>query len=78
MHRTPDDWSKTIPAAVLSGSRAQSLNVLSMAVDDLTELGRTLRTIMEAAELGDIDACHEAARQALTRCDLTQPIRNRG
>jgi|APGre2960657404_1045060.scaffolds.fasta_scaffold86494_4 hypothetical protein len=78
MHRKPEDWDKTVPAAVLAGSSAQALNVMSMAVDDLAELGRTLRTIMEAAELGDIDACHEAARQALTRCDLMQPIRKSG
>jgi len=78
MHRKPTEWDKVVPASVLAGSDAQALNVLSMAVDDIAELGRTLRTIMEAAELGDIDACHEAARQALTRHDLMQPIRKRG
>ena len=77
MHRTPDDWSKTKPASVMAGSPAQRFNVLSMAVDDLEEMGRNLRTIMEAAELGDIDACHECARQALTCFNISQPTKQR-
>lgn len=74
MHRTPDQWSLTKPAAVLAGSAAQGRNVLSMAIDDLEEMGRVLRSIMAAAELGDVDACREIARQSLTRHDLSQPI----
>lgn len=74
MHRTPSDWSKMAPSAVLAGSDAQRLNVLSMARDDLVSHGRILKAIMEAAELGDIDACHEMARNALHECDLMQPI----
>lgn len=77
MHRTPADWDKTVPSAVVAGSTAQTINVLSMACDDIAELGRTLRSIMEAAEGGDIDACHELARLALTRFDLMQPLRKR-
>lgn len=52
MHRTPEEWGKTIPSAVLAGSPAQSLNVLSMAIDDIAELGRMLKSIMEEAENG--------------------------
>ena len=37
-------------------------------------LGRTLEMIMEAAENGDADACHEAARRALRDHDLMQTI----
>ncbi|TXH56935.1 MAG: hypothetical protein E6Q97_05480 [Desulfurellales bacterium] len=74
MHRKPSDWKNIVPSAVLAGSEAQRLNVMSMMRDDIISLGRTLECIMEAAELGDIDACHEAARQALTLCDLMQPI----
>lgn len=77
MHRTPDMWGKVKPAAFVDGSKQQAINVLSMTLDDIRELASTLRTIMEAAELGDVDACHEAARQALTDHDLMQPIRAR-
>lgn len=74
MHRTPAEWKQMVPSAVLAGSEAQRLNVLTMARDDIVSLGRALETIMEAAELGDIDACHEAARQALREHDLMQPL----
>lgn len=74
MHRTPADWSKMVPSAVLSGSEAQRLNVMSMMRDDIVSLGRTLEAIMEAAERRDVDACHELARRALRERDLMQPI----
>lgn len=74
MHRTPADWKNMIPSAVLSGSKQQGLNVLSMARDDIVSLGRTLEAIMEAAESRDADTCHELARKALREHDLMQPI----
>lgn len=74
MHRTPSDWKNMTPSAVLAGSKAQGLNVLSMARDDIISLGRTLELIMNAAEDHDIDACHELARKALREHDLMQPI----
>lgn len=77
MHRTPSQWSNMKPSAVMAGSEAQRLNVLAMAREDIISLGRTLECIMEAAELGDIDACHEAARQALREANCDQPIRTR-
>ena len=75
LHRTPAEWAKVIPSKVMEGSEAQRVNVLAMAIDDIAELGRTLECIMEAAEFNDIDACHEAARLALTRSDPSQLIR---
>lgn len=77
MHRTIDAWKKVSPSAVVDGSKAQSMNVLGMAVDDLKEMGATLTAIMEAAELGDTDACHELARRALMVADPMQSIRTR-
>lgn len=74
MHRTPEQWSKMQPSAVLAGSDAQRLNVLTMARDDLVSLGRTLEAIMEAAEAGDTDACYELARKGLHEHDLMQPL----
>ena len=74
MHRTPEQWSKMVPSAVMAGSEAQRLNVLTMARDDLVSLGRTLEAIKEAAESGDTDACHELARIALTRSDPSKPL----
>ncbi len=74
MHRSPEQWSKMQPSAVLAGSEAQRNNVLSMAREDIVSLGRTLEAVMEAAERGDTDACHELARIALTRSDPMQPI----
>ena len=74
MHRTPEQWSKMQPSAVLAGSEAQRLNVLSMAREDIVSLGRTLEAIQEDAEHGDMDACHELARIALTRSDPAKPL----
>ena len=73
MHRTPAEWSQMQPSAVLAGSPAQGLNVLTMARDDIVSLGRALEAIMVAAEDRDIDACHELARKALREHDLMQP-----
>ena len=77
MHRTIAAWKQVKPSAVVDGSKAQSANVLGMAIDDLKEMGAALTAIMEAAELGDTDACHELARRALMTADLMQPIRTR-
>lgn len=77
MHRTPEEWSKMQPSAVLAGSEAQRLNVLTMIRDDVVSLGRTLEAITEAAENGDTDACHELARKALVEHDLMQPLGKR-
>ncbi len=77
MHRTPSQWSNMSPGAVMAGSVTQQLNVLAMAREDIISLGLTLECIMEAAEFGDIDACHEAARQALREANCDQPIRTR-
>lgn len=77
MHRTLDAWKKVSPSAVTDGSKAQSANVLAMAIDDLKEMGAALTAIMDAAENRDVDACHELARRALMVADLMQPIRQR-
>jgi len=74
MHRTPADWSKLVPSAVLSGSEAQRLNVMTMMRDDIVSLGRAMEAIMEAAERRDADACHELARRALRERDLMQAL----
>ena len=75
MHRTPAQWHDMVPSAVMAGSEAQRINVLSMARDDLVELGRKLEAIKEAAENDDVFACHEMARRALIEADICQPIR---
>ena len=77
MHRTWKQWKLVVPSAVVDGSKAQSANVLAMACDDIAELGRALEAIKEAAEIRDVDACHELARRALMTADLMQPIRQR-
>jgi hypothetical protein len=77
MHRTPAQWSQLQPSAVMAGSEAQRLNVLTMARDDLASLGRTLEAILEAAERDDPDTCHELARKALRDADLMQPLGKR-
>jgi len=64
MHRRPDQWADLNPQAVLAGSEAQRLNVMSMMQRDLVEMGRVLEAIIEACELDDKDAAHELARQA--------------
>jgi len=77
MHRTLKALEMVKPSAVVDGSKAQAANVLGMACDDIGELGRALKAIMDAAENRDADACHEIARQALMVADLMQPIRQR-
>lgn len=77
MHRTIAAWKQVKPSAVVDGSKAQAANVLAMAIDDLRDMGATLAAIMDAAEHGDIDACHELARRALMTADLMQPIRQK-
>jgi len=77
MHRTWKQWKQVQPSAVVDGSKAQAANVLGMACDDIAELGSALEAIKDAAENGDIDACHELARRALMTADLMQPIRQR-
>ncbi len=74
MHRTIAAWKKVSPAAVVNGSKAQSANVLGMAIDDLREMGAALEAIMDAAENRDHDACHEIARRTLMTADLMKPI----
>jgi hypothetical protein len=77
MHRTIAAWKQVSPAAVVDGSKQQSANVIAMAIDDLKAMGAALEAIMDAAESGDADACHELARRALMVADLMQPIRTR-
>ncbi len=77
MHRTIAAWKQVKPSAVVDGSKAQSANVLAMAIDDLKEMGSALAAIMDAAECRDLDACHELARRALMVADLMQSIRHR-
>jgi hypothetical protein len=78
MHRTIAAWKQVLPSAVVDGSKVQCANVLAMALDDLKEMGATLSAIMDAAENGDADACHELARRALMVADLMQTIRTKG
>ena len=77
MHRTIESWKRVNPSAVVDGSKAQSANVLAMAIDDLREMGAYLAAIMDAAGNDDAAACHEIARRALMVADLMQPIRQR-
>lgn len=77
MHRTAAAWKQVQPSAVVDGSKAQAANVLGMALDDIRELAASLEAIKDAAENGDVDACHELARRALMSADLMQPIRQR-
>ena len=41
MHKTPEQWSAVKPDAVLTGSHAQVLNVLTMALEDIQSLAAT-------------------------------------
>lgn len=77
MHRTIAAWKMVKPSAVADGSKAQSANVLGMAIDDLREMGGALAAIMEAAEHGDADACHEIARRTLMVAELMKPIQQK-
>lgn len=77
MHRTIAAWKQVSPAAVVDGSKAQSANVLAMAIDDLKEMGAALTEIMDAAENNDVGECYKIARRALMTTDLMQPIRQR-
>jgi len=74
MHRTIAAWKQVRPSAVVDGSKAQAANVLAMAIDDLKEMAATLTAVMDAAESGDADACHELARRALLTADLMKKI----
>lgn len=42
-NRTPEEWAKVNPDAVVAGSTAQARNVLEMALHDIGTLSRTLR-----------------------------------
>lgn len=67
MHRTPEQWSKMNPGAVLAGSEAQRLNVLTMVKEDVVSLGRILEGIKEAVENSDPNAAWQMAHDALTK-----------
>lgn len=77
MHRTLEAWKQLKPSAVVDGSKAQAANVLGMAADDIREMGIALHAIMDAAENGDADACHEIARRTLMVAELMKPISQR-
>ena len=78
MHRTQEEWSKMQPRAVLAGSDTwQRLNVLTMAQEDICELGRALEAIKTALLQGDTDGCFQLVRKALGESDPTQPVRTR-
>lgn len=71
MHRTHAQWADMNPAAVIVGSETQQRNVMQMMKEDLITSGLAFEAIIEAAELGDTDACHELARQAMMAdCDM--------
>jgi hypothetical protein len=38
LNRTPEEWSKVDPKAVVGGSQAQAENVLKMALQDISRL----------------------------------------
>ena len=38
MNRTPEEWAKVDPVAVVAGSNAQAHNVLKMALQDIAAL----------------------------------------
>lgn len=67
MHRTPEQWSKMQPSAVLAGSDAQRLNVFTMIKEDVVSLGRILEAIKEAVENSDPNAAWQMAHNALTK-----------
>jgi len=73
LHRTHAQWSGMNPAAVIVGSETQQRNVMQMMKEDLITSGRAFEAIIEAAELGDIDACHELARRAMM-ADCDKPL----
>lgn len=50
LHRTPEQWSKMDPAAVLAGSDAQRLNVLTMLKSDIVSIGALLARIERIAD----------------------------
>ena len=53
LNKDPESWARVIPSAVLTGSRAQAENVLTMALFDIQKLGaevNRLRDVLAAAD----------------------------
>lgn len=55
LHRTPEQWSKLNPEAVLAGSEAQRLNVMTMLRDDIVKMGALLERIEKIANAPDYE-----------------------
>jgi hypothetical protein len=49
MNRTPAQWSAVSPHAVVSGSAAQTENILKMALADIAELSAELEAMRKVA-----------------------------
>lgn len=52
LNKDPSSWANVEPELVLAGSRAQQINVLTMALEDIAKLGaevERLRTILTEA-----------------------------
>jgi hypothetical protein len=45
MNHTPEEWAKVKAEAVMDGSRAQRINVLHMALDDIARMAAEIATL---------------------------------
>ena len=53
LNKDPSSWERVSPEAVLSGSEAQRINVLTMAKQDIARLDAELRRAMNALAIAD-------------------------
>lgn len=50
-NRTPEEWSKVSPDAVVRGSEIQARNVLEMALQDIARMSMEIKRLKLAASL---------------------------
>lgn len=62
LHRTPEEWSKVDPKAVVSGSSAQAENVLKMALQDIARLAADRDRINRNRDMWQ-NQCNRQAQQ---------------
>jgi streptomycin 6-kinase len=62
LHRTPEEWAKVDPKAVVGGSQAQAENVLKMALQDISRLASDRDRIERNRDMWK-DQCNRQAQQ---------------
>ena len=72
LNKDPSSWARVVPDAALQGSRAQQVNVLQMAIEDIAKLSTELDRLHAASTnlIAAIDNMHERGETFTARVSI--------